>query len=894
MNMKTDTRPEKPDTSCDFSALPGQLKDGSLKSFILWRAKWVAERGAWTKPPISDGWQMETNQYPLAKVEGLYQSANVEELTQGVGLALSKRNRFVILDLDGVDPHLLNFIVQNPTYIEQSPSWGRPDKGQFRYHAIYQLPSTDVKSRLKGKRVIKMSNGRQVEVFISTGYCCMTGRPATELGTLCVDKVAKIPMDGFLSSWPECADNPREVAELQDSQPALFTKTVKGLPSISDWASAVSCDKYNPTVERVMLERNMTYEEYWRACIGGLYAYAVDSDTPATVDEAYAAAHVFSSSAGEAYDQGEVDSYWKQFLEPNDAEVLASGADRLGIGTYRMVWSYFNIVWPERGGAKGEGAPVGDAPENFRAFLRFARVEFKVDRSSGVPYLEPTSGKLSSIFSDQLLDYDETTETPAVLGKFYRDVYHWMGNGTDQYFYLAATITAQMRALGCKTKSKYIKDLLEEAVIQLDPGQRESRLYKYLRTGSRRWKPGDADWISKVIDEYVLLDTAYHSEIGPEDAFGKSFSAGVARKIIRIWLRALVRSLIPASRLYGSHAQGTFEMLMIFMGTGSTNKSSFFRRLLPVELRESHWFKVEKGRGSIAGDKDIQKILAGRLIGEHDEVDRRMNKESEGDMKAFMALTMMIFRPAFFKNEVVVHKSWADGGSTNETQLRVPKDGARRYFILHVERLRTMLMDKEQGLGLFDQWGLLSQLIHEVEAESAAKPSGRAPWMPSRELEQVIVKGADKAGHESDSLGVLSDTFSILDQKGRLNKLVADFDGVSYSEISKWAQGLSSEVPARVQERWLCLSLPQLKSTILAGTSVGINKLKGVEAKDAISRWWGASLPTTEFGQEGIRGASAGRRFNLTRGGEIETAAGRTKYLILKNELETAAVEDIT
>lgn len=857
MNMKQ-SKPAAPSVVCNFEGLPGAFKDGSLKSFIQWRPKWDDAKFKYLKAPVDRGWQRAENQQGLSQLEQTLLMVNAAESVGGVGFVASGEHSFIIIDLDNVNPETIPLLAKVPTYIERSPSWGLEGKGQHRYHAVYRLKSADDKQHFQSHPTIKISSDSQIELFVASGYVCCTGARADNLGEISANQVTTLEYAELLAAFPEAAKNRADVLTLKDERSVLFPGASK-IPSLSAWASCVSCLRGDPIVDKLMVRQGVTYNSYWVNGVTALHAVGMSEETSFSLTEAYDAALQFSDSAGDDFDQGEFDGLWNRLCSNDRGE----SSQHIGIGTYVMYFKAFNIQWPvmTSGSKKKPPVAVATAPENLDAFLDFCGVDFCVDLDGVSVYLFPKSGNLDEILSANAAQYDEEG-SPLAIGKFYRDVNHWLSTSTRNYMYVAAIVARQMRALGCPVQSKPIVNMLEDLVVQMDESDFRSRLYRHLMT-----IPSPKQDLVGAFLDYLVLDDAYHARTDQE---GLSFSEDLARTALKKCLFSAVSSIIPSSKLSPGHASATKEAMPILMGGQKQNKSSFFQRLFPPEIRSDYW-------GVAAADKpvdsaDAYMAAAGKLLLEHDECEELFVSNKKARLKSYITKHSNTARAAYHKLPLQVIKTWVDCGSTNEHDLNLPVDGLRRYLCLRVKRCRTFKMDRDG----FDQWGLLRQLIDRVTCLSRDMPE-QVPWLLTDEEAKRVSAAATEATHESEADGLLGASCVTSELA---STLADDFACVPFKDISVWAEYGDTKRPEGVPEEWKSLSLLGVKKLLKFRAPNGNMKLTSPAVKEAMGRYWSdAANQHIPFGKPSTDNRNLGQQHQVMRGG-ILVIKGRAKYIV--------------
>lgn len=137
------------------------------------------------------------------------------------------------------------------------------------------------------------------------------------------------------------------------------------------------------------------------------------------------------------------------------------------------------------------------------------------------------------------------------------------------------------------------------------------------------------------------------------------------QRMITKWLVGVIHSV------YG----GKNELNFIFVGAKNTGKTEFFRRLLPVELKD-YFAESQLNRG-----KDDEILMCEKLIIFNDEYGGK-NRNDERNEKRLMASDEFSLREPYGKSNVTIKRMASLCGTCNERDVLDDPTGNRRIIII--------------------------------------------------------------------------------------------------------------------------------------------------------------------------------------------------------------------
>lgn len=649
-----------PAAETDIAKLPKDLT--SKQYWIAWKPVWKDKVSKYIKVPVC----------ARGKKPVLSKFTDVSS-GQYIGFYMLKSSGLVCIDYDNVlDKELLAFIKDNPTYTEYSPS----GKESGKLHAWYRLPSiisTDTdnnkhKDNLDKSKLIRTTANKHSELFLHNFFLTMTGRPTS----YSVDKVLELDKNAFIELIK--LFKPNKVARMdgdkaKDSQDHTariqrqMSQNGVQFPDINVWIATVPCDANNPLVQLRCKQQGWDNYTYWLTGLQALHYFSKGSA------EGLAYADKWSKQDQEKYGGFEdVKSRWESFSFDKTDQVTER--------TYMLLFKFFVLDWPTQ--AKGK-APVPGDYYNFLAILKHYGISINIDKITLVPFIDaPKTMLFPTFYEDSEEQFSYRNSIESIAAKLFVFV---------QQFY----------------KPTY--DMVKKHIMAYCLTLKQSAFYNpFIHwLDSKAWD--GRDYFSELFSCYKINTSVTNPKL--------------AKVFFKKWMFSVLRTYVMDELSVGCQ-RATYEGVLIISGTERTNKTTSFRMLLPKEF-ERYYVAAPLVLDGSSQEKDSVLRTTGRLIAICDEIEDSINSNKESRLKEFITRPYDTIRPPYGTKNIDYPRQCALGGTTNELELNIPDDGARRYWIV---RIRSIDVSKMQNMDLQQLW---AQIKYELIEEG--KDAVHAPWL---------------------------------------------------------------------------------------------------------------------------------------------------------------------
>ncbi|MCD7937560.1 MAG: DUF3874 domain-containing protein, partial [Tannerellaceae bacterium] len=173
------------------------------------------------------------------------------------------------------------------------------------------------------------------------------------------------------------------------------------------------------------------------------------------------------------------------------------------------------------------------------------------------------------------------------------------------------------------------------------------------------------------------------------------------------WFVAMVAQWIKSDRMYGN------SLVPVLTGGQGIRKSTFYRMLLPPQLRE---YYIENM--SLDNRRNAELKMAQHLLIVLDEFDR-LNKKHQAELKQLIQLPVLKVRKPYRKNYEMIPRLASFAANANPVELLTDPTGSRRYLCVEV----TGPIDISESVN-YEQ--LYAQALHAVH-------NGEEYWLNEEE-----------------------------------------------------------------------------------------------------------------------------------------------------------------
>jgi len=191
-----------------------------------------------------------------------------------------------------------------------------------------------------------------------------------------------------------------------------------------------------------------------------------------------------------------------------------------------------------------------------------------------------------------------------------------------------------------------------------------------VKRGHEKWSQDRKDWIAELV-----------KVLQPQ--------ADINKELVTKWLIQCVAAWDFDELSPQNNRQASYENVLVLQGAQGTRKTSFFRKLLPVNLGD--YFK--EGAMLNPDNKDSVKQCTSYALVELGELEATFNKSDIGSLKAFLSNPYDEYRLPYARKEEKHRRSVSFCGTVNDQQFLRDRSGARRFWLIPVDCIDMDLMD---------------------------------------------------------------------------------------------------------------------------------------------------------------------------------------------------------
>lgn len=687
--------------------------------FVTWQARLDKKGQKLLKVPD----QLTNNpEQHLTLIDALLRS-------ERVGLVINTNHDLIALDLDNVplsDHSITNLLADYPTYVEYSPS-GKPDHYRILYRVESSLKEQLTTGKLTLPRATSYSDASNIEVYIkSKNYVTLTGHAYESQP----QPINLLPTTYILQQTPE--SNPLLALIAQHVKYVPRTEATTTLENLQDsakhilkqvstqvWLATVPCDESVPGVRRYCAKHHIDYYTYWLTGMMALHSLLGPVNGRAI-------ALRWSQSDPDKFDQAAFDSTWESFAEETPIDGVTAA-------TYLHMYNEIAFRWPV---VDDKGKASIYNYENWRYFLDYIQLELSIDPLSKTLQISgPDHILYPNIFSsleDRCRQYNVSLEAYAhrlsILATKYRIQVHPMEILRHLRVHVADAETY--------TSPKSLFQVWIESQPEYDPNL-EPDYIAQLWGDAIHFSPPDYIY-EDGSDDNTTLEYAAETEPEPsgqtmnyDSVIDKASKFGLTREyrveVGRLWMYSLLRSCIGRYQDRGS------EFMIILMGPQRTGKTTFAQNLLPPDFHHLYTEVTPmtlSSRRTASSMKDYYQQISTALVVNIDEGGFFFgyNQEFSDFAKSEVTSNIMDVRLPYGRIFTKMRRLYSLIMTTNDSELALPREGGRRYIIMHMDGLNHKLYNSIPRDRLF------RQVLFELKKFNTPTP----PWAPSQELLDVV------------------------------------------------------------------------------------------------------------------------------------------------------------
>ena len=573
------------------------------------------------------------------------------------GMVMNSTHPYIAIDVDDVS----SMHPQLAPLISEHPTYIEysPTGTDERFRIIYKLPTKEDKSKLTRRHAISLGQG-EIELYnCSENYVTITGEIYPVIGEQA--NISTITAEELIKYFPEFKTSSTPTTlEFPKEPPPTFLPTLTK-PEL--WIQIVECNRDHIQVKSLCEIKGWTYYEFW--------LYGCMSIHAAWGPAGFGIADAWSRKSSE-YNKAELTYKWGTFSTDPEAHQITAA-------TYELYFKHFSIPWPFK---HATGSLIHDEFGNFKAFLDYLHLEICVDAITMTLFLKGPDAILYPYFY-----------------KTREDQYSIKDTDIDR---LASKLLTYCRDYKFRPTINAVKSHLAVLFHQAP------KINRFAEEISKHVWDG-IDRIKILATTVIQKDPKFDN---PTQEYHELF--------IRKWLYSLARYFWP-NEINPQHLYATAEGMLILSGAQhGINKSSFGQRLFPKEWQ--HLYIQAKPRLSgYNEDKDYKMKTCTKVLVDYDEAERVLNGNDEADLKSYLTAAYDTFRVPYGTAPITVKRQHSVLATTNETNLPIPREGARRCWWLNVKYVDTYLLDT------IDLWQLWAQIKKEVCELSLANKI--APWL---------------------------------------------------------------------------------------------------------------------------------------------------------------------
>ena len=296
------------------------------------------------------------------KPESWYPWIDAQDFTR-LAFQYTVDHPIICIDLDDMnDPEIIQFISENPTYAEASPS------GAHKAHIFYQLPVCINKADYISKP--KRNNGK-TELFLYNHYTTITGNSA-QCPLHSLPRITLLTEEQAGQLFFLFPQKSKVQSINKDVSPLILPNLTKAIKLIDQWIDEVELDPNSSKVQLILEGQGWTHYDYWLKALQCIhYIYQGSAQGLIKADE-------WSQKDPQSYAGfNSVQQKWSSFSVNRDETITER--------TFFLYLSWFKLEFPDQ---NQEGMPKLNSYDNFLAVLNHIGVQIKIDAISLRPFIQ--------------------------------------------------------------------------------------------------------------------------------------------------------------------------------------------------------------------------------------------------------------------------------------------------------------------------------------------------------------------------------------------------------------------------------------------------------------------------------------------------------------------------
>jgi len=680
----------------------------NVPSFLLVEPIWLAyyfkqnKDGTYSKPPCSNkGHTVSSNSkgvtfneackdgYPGIK---LYKSHPLIAFDIDDKEAKLKKRKF---SFDNISKEFKEFIQQNNTYVELSPS-----KCGLRI-----LMLCNEKNGLQTKAILnkKCLGG---ELYLKSGFVTITGdkikgaksslaevKPEQLTQWIEGDKTDNKIINDSLKAIDNIINETKEIPN-----PALLNaevsnkETKEQLPTLMDINKALKACKLDQNEQikdayKTVTSQEYNHYDYWLKILCACHDYATKSNT---LNEMVMEIVDWSKTDLLSFESEEdIISHWAS---------LSSKQQKI---TYHTLFKFAQLLkfkWPaEAYDKKGKptGKPMVNVVANFEYLLNYFNIEIFVDVFNGNVYINA---------SKEILDkYTKGKST----------FFGMVGPFTKDYLKNVAWEIAQENGYINVTFST-IGPLFNHYF------QRYNKPVNILKS----WLNTDPDNLSEdMVEKDTDLSKSNLDYLISCITFNDRQNLELARIYFDTFFFEMMMPIYNTKRKYSQRS-----FMLVMTGPEACRKTTFFTMLFPYNLRQQFITTSTETLGGAKSIRDFASSLVTSALVVSDEFEIFYNKKNDSLFKTYVTSDVIDYVPIYEKTMQKEYKNAVLAGTTNKSSLSFEQDSNRRLAMLEVEFIDTTAMECINWHHFYRDY---------IKRGKQAMMNGLYPWKLSKETIQT-------------------------------------------------------------------------------------------------------------------------------------------------------------
>jgi len=614
------------------------------------------------------------------------------------GFYVTEHDPYVLIDIDHVDnpddpwndlpDTISSFMLARETYWEASPS-GKGLRG------VLKLPSSEVKLELQTKRaLLKSGDGTSAEAEIHFGapWMTITGNETP----YSVQKIATISLEE-LGEVFNISGGTQEAMPIANVIPSSLPSMIV----IQQALLAIPLDK-NPRIRRAyenVFNQEYHHYDFWMKILMAVHNYAQLADKNV---ECLSLVTEWSRDDEAFKSDDDVFKHWISFSETTDIHITYK--------TLMKLQHTATLVWPKPKKQSQAEIDAGisrkpniSAYENFEAVIKFYNIEFYRDELSAGTMFEVYITGDDDILGGEFSTYAGRLNFGKYYGPFNRET-------LIPCFNVLLTRLGFMSLPHAKTKEflknelsrnkktiNFVKEYIDTP-LELLPSEYQENMNNIAASSL-------TDLFDCLTIEFITDDHERELKL--------------YRKYYLAWLLGLMRNLY-----YNDGKPNVNNCVLVLTGIEQIRKTSHFKCLFPVFMREKYIAFTPHGFSNSASMRDLAKIAVSKLVVVWDEVEQFLNPSTESNFKKIIDNNPQTFVDKYEVHEKTISPVAIYGATSNQREFKLGDTGSRRMFIIPIAWVDT---DRMMSLCWHPIFHELLQL-HRMAVEK-----GSQPWLLTEE-----------------------------------------------------------------------------------------------------------------------------------------------------------------